>query len=1057
MNVTLILGRFARHRRGAWRRTVLAALLISVGANYSAAAPIADRGQASQVPAQSGAPAGADCGCVLPYREYTRKPTPDVLALFEAARHADEATFTRLIATIPELQEYAVDGQPLLAALLSPVEGLVDTKNRDQRQVWWAYTRAETQALRERHRATIPAKTRMLALAIKHGASVKDTSYEMRYPPLHLATMFGTPEMVEMLLAAGADPNQSESDRSHTPVEFMLDHEFFTRMTYLPELVEAEDRTRMLLALFKAGAGRPFDRLDEQVARELPNVDGHGHSVGDGIAWPMIAYTTRGAEVMEALAQTGSAPIFEVDNVSSSSLNLAALAGNVGGVRWLKAHAPRNVSAQKADGARADLDAWLAAATWALYSKADDAQARSVRDLILDELLRPAMPWAQSVQIDYDDRSDLMLHQDGPSVPWGASVMHHIAGLGDVDLAERLLKLGAPIDVTGTAEGSTTPLGTAVLAGNRQMVEWLLQHGADPMAGAVPENTPFYLAVAGDRNETFQLEAERASNAQRRQRTLPVILQYLTPEQRQRIEAGDPSALAFALSHTRGKAGAQALRLLMTAGFSAKSLDASVLENVLATEDMPLLATLLDRGLRVDAARARAYPGNDSVSTIDSRLFQAAVYWTAAGNSDDLIDPLLRAGADPNQIDEKGMSAVHVALFRGTASQVDRLLAAGGRLDAASCRSLSDPVSALEWATRSGSEDMMLRVMQATKTTLSDICWAQDDVLLKRAISDDDKAWSFMLANGFGVSRPDFVGPSMAERLVDQMLENPQLPAISWIAPRLTQRLKTLWQIATQHQCIDDDVGRNLMRRAQVAGRDDIIAVMTAAGIAIPTPIPGSAAQGGKAPISKPTAADRALAKRLVGQYYVDGAKDAGAVLRLKSDGRFGFALAGGQLRNVAEGSWEVRNRRVVFRSVAPQTSAGRQPFVLRDGQPDVVSPYELEARVMAYDQPVRGVRVAFIGCSAPNFADWETDERGRWYWPVPFPACQVVLYHPQADRGRAFVHVNPDPDRKAFDFEFVPRAAFGEAEFELQMLVAKDNSLLWRDEGDVARFTKLR
>ena len=53
------------------RKTVLAALV--AGLTFS-----------SLPDAQAASSAAADCGCEMPWRDYTRKPTPEVLQLFQA-------------------------------------------------------------------------------------------------------------------------------------------------------------------------------------------------------------------------------------------------------------------------------------------------------------------------------------------------------------------------------------------------------------------------------------------------------------------------------------------------------------------------------------------------------------------------------------------------------------------------------------------------------------------------------------------------------------------------------------------------------------------------------------------------------------------------------------------------------------------------------------------------------------------------------------------------------------------------------------------------------------
>jgi ankyrin repeat protein len=73
----------------------------------------------------------------------------------------------------------------------------------------------------------------------------------------------------------------------------------------------------------------------------------------------------------------------------------------------------------------------------------------------------------------------------------GITMLHRCALKSNVQTAQVLLDFGADINVTET-DSSSTPLGCAARVGNKEMVEWLLQKGADPR---LPSDEPWALPV----------------------------------------------------------------------------------------------------------------------------------------------------------------------------------------------------------------------------------------------------------------------------------------------------------------------------------------------------------------------------------------------------------------------------------------------------------------------------------------------------------------------------------------------------------------------------------
>ncbi len=1041
------------------RLTMLAALIM--GLTLMTTPPSASAASSAAAPA-----AAQDCGCELPWRTYTRKPTPEVLQLFRAARTADETTFARLIATIPDLNEYAVDDQSLLAALLYPVDGLGGRKN-GKGKTWSQMSAAETAQLRAAHAATLAAKTRMLALALEHGASVKDTTRDYQRPPLHLAMVFGTPEMVRLLLKHGADPNQIESERNTMPIEFALDHEFFVRMTYLPELVDAPARTQMLLDLLAAGAKRPYQRVDEAQHKRgeaLPR------PAADYLIWPALAELTTGSEVMDAMAKTGTAPACDPDMAMLSPLGHAARAGNLEGVRWLKAHLPRTVVEpdRYGDGKDVTLDVWLAAAIWALYPAQDTPATRQRSRDILGELLVKDMPWAQENDLADDEQNGLIVRREIDRPSGGSTLLHHLVFLGDEAWVQRVVALGAPIDGSRAPDAQalkSTPLATAVRTGNAAMVKRLLALGADPLAGPRREDSPFFGALVFDDMRDDEPTAQEKARAEAaRHAVLAALLAALTPAQKQALDAGDPTPIGYVMGRWYTDDDTATTRMLLDAGFSAAAVDAKSLWRAMRSSDRALFNDLVAHGAQVAQTPEAKAPATNPPATGTPATNPPAsnppakpVVVPAPGllvdalstGRADLLEDLLRRGADPNQPNEDGMSAVQAAILQGDLKSLEVLLAHGARIDTTPRRTPDAPPSMLDLALSTGNAAMVARVAASWGGSLSSACMPGRDELMQMIVAPDDAVWNAWLNQG--LARP--ADPNacetapMAERAVLGALDDPHAPLVGWIAQRFELRLQALMRIATDAGRLTPARATDWLQRAREAGRDDVAVVLRHLGVAEPAPSKPAEPLNAKRS-AKAVAADRALQKKLVGHYYLTNVREVGSELLLKANGRFEFGLAYGATDQQAQGQWTVRDGRVVFTTVRPPAPAGWQPFVLQPAPaPTDAGPRTVSVRYR--DEGIARVTVTALGCTAPQIATGTTtDGGGLFALPLTAPICQIVLYHPQADGGRAFVQQidAADANRQAFNFAYVPSEHLSATDFNVEMTVDRGVLVLERN-----------
>lgn len=79
---------------------------------------------------------------------------------------------------------------------------------------------------------------------------------------------------------------------------------------------------------------------------------------------------------------------------------------------------------------------------------------------------------------------------------WDVTALHVAAASGAPEiLLAKLLKLGASVDVTNSC--TDTPLCCAAEAGHTEIVNWLLDHGADVTRGYEKGSTPVYCALRG--------------------------------------------------------------------------------------------------------------------------------------------------------------------------------------------------------------------------------------------------------------------------------------------------------------------------------------------------------------------------------------------------------------------------------------------------------------------------------------------------------------------------------------------------------------------------------
>ncbi len=934
-------------RRGARQAVTLAGLLaaaLSLGAaglvptaraqglgNAKPLSKTETKARAAERPAAGAAQTGQDsCDCTSPYREYKPADTADTRALFAAIDAADDVAFIAALAKVPGPGDYAREGVPLLHALLTPPWP-------HSKRVYWDMSADETARLRQAHRDALPARTRMLAALLATHPALNDITYESRRPPLHLALLYGSPEIMDMLLAAGARADQ-RGDENRTPLDFLLnrDFEFAVRMTYLPRLVDRQETTRMVLALLKAGAPRPFayadDHRDDVTRSALKDAQGQPRFAADYLAWPALVELTEGAEVVHALAATGTQPAYG-DGISP--LALAAYTGNAGAVSALMELGPRTTPAT-GYGATGDIDLWLDAAQAALAAGHGD---------IALPLLRAGMPFGQrGPQTGADTAVFVRMQADAQPI------LNLAARKGDVATVKRLLALGAPVEGDSTDQYGDTPLADAVQAHQWDAARALLAAGANPAL----------VRQGYDRKSAL----ERAIDADD-----PALLRDLlaaTPRAALQALLADPahSPVVQALRQP-GKQGAAMLRQLADAGLDLKTLDAGAIRQALENRDAATATYLMDAGVPVNPPPAATVASDDAYDRQGVPPLLVAV----TSDQPAMVDALLAKGADPLGLAPEGRSALYWAIGNGDDAMLERLLRAGAKLDDPRLPRAPARYALLNAALASGDIARVNRVAQASGQAIASACLTDG---AEYALLDKAGYFAQLQAAGFTGAQTDCLkdAGALPQRLLSALLRDRQLAvarrdAVVDVLRRLKAggadldaRLEqgdTPLIAAIQIGRADladamlaagasadaaDAQGRSPAWVALESGQPDMLAllaryqarfdgaaapqgqsfnqvlacqsapafavVLQAAGVPVQSSCPATPA-GGK---GARKAAGQA-APGIAGHYYLRGMREVGSELLLTEDGRFQYLMSYGAVDIEASGQWRSDGKQI--------------------------------------------------------------------------------------------------------------------------------------------------
>ncbi|SEN52996.1 TPR repeat [Duganella sp. CF517] len=723
-----------------------------------------------------------------------REAPPQVLALFKAANEGDEAEFGRLLAQVDNVNDYLVDEGKLLHALLRPAESL-------SKEGWaWKEARknardtAHWQQQQARHAALAPAKTRMLALALQRGAGVNEGTLRENAAPLHLAAMFGTPEMVRLLLKHGADPRQYGGIyRNEAPLEFALAQSEYA--LGLPELISPAQRTANIMALVEAGSLRPYIRVDIADAKKTGDEPKLKRPVADYLLWPRLVALTSGTAVLDALLATGTRPAEDDDG--KSVFDNAAEAGNADAIGWLKPRVPRY------DGKKQDR--WLNAAMLAMYSSAPG------RDKVLQQLLVKDMDWSVTGPQTESFHRDYRTLFGGSERVVAGTLLHHATRARRTEWIGKLAELGTPV----RRGGSGRDLLAAVLVGDAGPVKTLLEQGADPVA-EVQSSLSEDSAIAA---------ALRAPPGQ--DQMLDLLLDHLARVDKKALARLTPSPLE-ALLTGKGTIDTARLRKLLDAGASARGLDARAVGVAFAAPERDVATLLINHGLLDKPAAAETGQGDGR-----SRFVDAAIY---AGRAD-LLPALLAQGVDPNQRvtlagGREQPSSVEYAISQGQLEALNVLLAFGGVIDTTGGHAWG---SALDLSVASLDPAMLRAVTKNHAHSLKQVCLPSARQLEKVVLRSSASYWTLLREHGFG--QGDACG-GMQQRLALHLSTADVLLA-GWPGQHLVERLP---QLAARPERFDAETWA-----AITASKNEVLpSLLARAGWKSATPAPANAEQAEK-------------------------------------------------------------------------------------------------------------------------------------------------------------------------------------------------------------------
>lgn len=846
--------------------------------------------------------------------------TAQVRALFDAAGEGDEAAFTALLAAVPNVNDYRIDGDALLHRLLQPAPSLAADEAAWRKNSAGQEDDAHWAGQQRKHAALYAARTRMLARALQAGATV-NAAGASGATPLHLAALFGTADMVRMLIRAGADVRQvGTAAVEYEPLVITLRQDIAGA---LEGIVAPDVRTAVMLALMDAGAPLPgqqvealddcyrklgADRAGESVDAARPDVD---------FRWGSLLAWTRGQAVLDRMLALGSRPY--LDEGASYLFAHAASVGNVDGVAWLQAHVPRYDD----DGR----DTWVDGAVWALQAP------HEASDAILDRLLVPDLRWQQKGPARVARPANAWRHVPRDDMAQATLPGRAIlAGRGDV--VRRLARLGVPLGADETAL-----LADVVIAGDVEMLRTLLALGVSPLSGDPAALDLAAVAPATLRYREFDPKREPA--LARRKEMLALLLEAMR-QQKLAVPEGS-RLLEWALEYATTTERASLARMVLDAGVPVRNLRGGI-DAALRSPDRALFGELLKHGYLAPPTH-----GFDGRAAYAGVIVRDALL---AGRTD-VLPALLALRPDLGRRSDGKPGPIDEAIGQGDIAIVEMLLAAGGELDAGAFHS----------AIAAGHAGMTRFVAAKTGLAIATGCNGDATALARMVRSADNAYWTLLREQGFGARSC----PDLAPRLVTAFAQDEPALYAGWIGERMRRRMADLYA--------DDPAQANTAATAlllQSPRLATLAKVLQGAG----WPAPAAPA------MARQSAADRVLARKLPGLYRVFD-DEVLSFIRLERDGRCWYEMHTDRVREELSCRWAVEAGRL--RLTGKPAPAAPLYTPIDNVPADLPPAGQLQVTVYYQESRSADLRVAVLGDQpvAQHGVTTTTGWRGAWTGPV--------------------------------------------------------------------------
>ncbi|KAH7307940.1 ankyrin repeat-containing domain protein [Rhexocercosporidium sp. MPI-PUGE-AT-0058] len=381
--------------------------------------------------------------------------------------------------------------------------------------------------------------------------------------------------------------------------------------------------------------------------------------------------------------------------------------------------------------------------------------------------------------------------EESSRTPVGWEAIHYASQKGSLQLVRSLLDKGAGIDATDS--NGRTPLSYAAQGGHLELCQFLLEKGANVNAIDGRGVTPLLLAGLGGKRTIFELLMSKGANPESRIEDGSTILLLLAWRGCRNKDVGNLEICRFLVEHgcdvnaadengitpliaTALWNGVELAELLLKNGANTNSRTVrgrSPLSMAAAESDPAMVKLLLDHGADPTTVENRGWNAlhlcaqNEDENTLEVvRLILEAkgdfsvdvntqeergatpLYLAVQSKLADVVEVLLRAGANPELATANDTRPLELAVARGDLRMVDVLLTNGANINAVDKRGLS----VLHVAVSQNIENnvaVVTRILEAGIDTEIKTTDGREIRAIQLAVQNDDEEIAMaMLAHG---------------------------------------------------------------------------------------------------------------------------------------------------------------------------------------------------------------------------------------------------------------------------------------------------------------------